>query len=214
VIDLRDASLERFGTVDFLFNNAGVGGGSAIGSSPEVWRWVLDVNVGGVVNGLSAFLPLLLEQGHGHVINTASVAGLGGVPGMGPYSASKAAVVGISESLFHELAALGSELRCSVLCPGFVRTKIHESARNAPPEVAAWSSGADGRTAGGIAREAVEGGIAPEEVAEAVRSALGDGRFWILSHERVAIGMVRQRELWMETGRPPSFDLELAGRSD
>ena len=214
VVDLRDAALERFGAVDLLFNNAGVGGGSAIASSPEVWRWVLDVNVGGVVNGISAFLPLLLEQGRGHVINTASVAGLGGVPGMGPYSASKAAVIGISESLFHELAAMGSALRCSVLCPGFVQTKIHESARNAPVEVASWSSGSDGRAAGGIAREAVEGGIPPEEVAEALRAALDDGRFWILSHERVALGMVRQRIEWMQTGRPPSFDLRQAGRSD
>jgi NAD(P)-dependent dehydrogenase (short-subunit alcohol dehydrogenase family) len=210
---LRDAALRRFGSVDIVMNNAGVGGGSAISSSPEVSRWVMDVNLGGVVNGIAVFLPLLLEQDAGHLINTASVAGLGGVPGMGRYSASKAAVIGLSEALFHELAALGSSVRTSVLCPGFVRTRIHESARNAPTTVgAAWSGSAALEATGGIAREAVEGGIDAAVVADAVADALVDGRFWVHTHERLALGTVRQRLHWMQDGTVPRFDLSKAGQ--
>jgi NAD(P)-dependent dehydrogenase (short-subunit alcohol dehydrogenase family) len=208
---VRDAALARFGRVDVVLSNAGVGGGSALGSPPEVYSWVLDVNLGGVVNGVAAFLPLLLEQGSGHLINTASVAGLGGVPGMGPYSAAKAAVIALSESLLHELGALGTEVRCSVLCPGFVRTRIHDSLRSSPASVARWAAEADARRSVELVRQAVESGIDASLVADAVAAALVDGRFWILTHPRVAIGMARQRSAWMESGEPPSFDLRRAG---
>ena len=82
VLNLRDVAVNEFGTAHIVFNNAGVAAGSAIGTSKKVWDWVMDVNVGGVINGMNAFLPLLLEQNEGHIINTASLAGLGGVPGM------------------------------------------------------------------------------------------------------------------------------------
>jgi NAD(P)-dependent dehydrogenase (short-subunit alcohol dehydrogenase family) len=208
---VRDVALERFGRVDLVMSNAGVGGGSALGSPPEVYSWVLDVNLGGVVNAAAAFLPLMLEQGSGHLINSASVAGLGGVPGMGPYSAAKAAVIALSESLFHELAAMGSDVRCSVLCPGFVRTRIHDSLRSAPDSVAGWAAADDASRSVELVRQAVEFGIDAADVAEAVASALADRRFWILSHPRVALGMARQRSVWMESGVAPGFDLRRAG---
>jgi len=210
---LRDAALAKFGAVHVIFNNAGVGGGSAISTPTAVWRWVLGVNVDGVVNGVAAFLPLLLEQDEGHVINTASLAGLGGVPGMGPYCASKFAVVGLSESLFYELAMRPTKVRCSVLCPGFVKTRIHDSERNLPASLAAWADDPEAQLLGGIARGAVEGGIEVGIVADAVAEAILDERFWILTHERVALATMRQRTAWMEGGQPPTIDLDAAGRN-
>jgi NAD(P)-dependent dehydrogenase (short-subunit alcohol dehydrogenase family) len=136
---LRDAALKEFGAVHVIFNNAGVAGGSTIGTPKKIWDWVMSVNLDGVVNGMNAFIPLFLEQNEGHVVNTASEAGLVGVAGMGPYNASKFAVVGISESLFHELANTGKNVHVSVLCPNFVRTRIFESERNMPKELASYA---------------------------------------------------------------------------
>jgi len=211
---LRDAALARFGGVHVIFNNAGVGGGPTITTPPAVWDWVFGVNVDGVINGMAAFLPLLLDQDEGHVVNTASLAGLGGVPGMGPYCASKFAVVGISESLYYELELRGTAVRCSVLCPGFVKTRIYDSERNIPADLVAWTDGPDAKFIGGIAKQAVEGGIEVEVVADAVADALVNENFWILTHERVALSTMRQRIAWMEGGSPPSIDLDAAGRND
>ena len=132
---LRDAALKQFGAAHLIFNNAGVAGGSTIGTPKKIWDWVMSVNLDGVVNGMNTFIPLFLEQNEGYVVNTASEAGLVGVAGMGPYNASKFAVVGITESLFHELANTGKNVHCSVLCPNFVKTRIYESDRNMPKEL-------------------------------------------------------------------------------
>src|SRR5690606_34651602 len=94
--------------------------------------WCLGVNLWGVIHGLRVFLPLLADQDEGHIVNTASVAGLFSAPFMGPYNATKAAVVAISETLYQELSMEGSEVGVSVLCPAWVATRIHESARNRP----------------------------------------------------------------------------------
>ena len=209
---VRDAALDRFGAVHYVFNNAGVTGGSAVSSPPEIWDWVIGVNLVGVINGVQAFLPGLLAQGEGHIINTASVAGFAGVPGMGPYSATKAAVVSLSESLFHELGLQGSAVRCSVLCPGFVKTRIHESDRNLPAGLEAWADSEEAQFLGAMARQAVEGGAEVSVVVDKVMSALDDGRFWILSHERVARAMVADQLNWMTTGTLPRFDLGAAGQ--
>ena len=121
---LAVAAFARFDSVHVVCNNAGVTGasGGAEWEKPlSDWNWVLGVNFYGAVHGVRAFIPRLLEQGEGHVVNTASVAGLLPVPFMGPYTVSKHAVVGFSEALFHELAMLGTDVGVSVLCPGIRR---------------------------------------------------------------------------------------------
>ena len=131
VAALRDEALRAFGAVHVLCNNAGVAsGGQSIATSPEVWQWVVGVNLLGVAYGISAFAPLMIEQGEGHIVNTASEAGLCPTPLLGSYHATKYAVVGLSESLSLELAGTGVGVSC--LCPELVDTKIFESTRNAP----------------------------------------------------------------------------------
>src|SRR5580698_5014975 len=130
---LRDRALDRFGAVHLVHNNAGIGLGGPIWEvTEEDWRWILGVNLWGVVHGVATFTPLLIEQGEGHIVNTASVAGLIAAPFLGPYNATKQAVVAISETLFKDLQAVGAPVGVSVLCPGFVRTRIAESERHRP----------------------------------------------------------------------------------
>jgi NAD(P)-dependent dehydrogenase (short-subunit alcohol dehydrogenase family) len=214
VAALRDAALDRFGSVEIVFNNAGVSGGSALNSPPGVWDWVIGVNLGGVINGINTFMPLLLEQNEGHMVNTASAAGLGGVPGMGPYCATKFAVVGLSEAMFHELSLKHTDVHVSVLCPGFVKTRIHESERNIPEGLSEWAGDVEAQFLGGVAKQAVEAGIDVEIVANAVHDALLDERFWILTHERLALSTTRQRLSWMEGGELPRIDLFEAGKAN
>lgn len=130
--------LSRCNRVDLLVNNAGVGG--ALGpqwlSQPQDWQWVMNVNVFGVVNGIRAFLPAMLQQGSaGHVVNIASIAGLTAPPFLSPYVAAKHAVVGLSESLAAELSYMGPQIRVSTVCPGGVQTRIMQSERNRPAEL-------------------------------------------------------------------------------
>ena len=130
---LRAAALEtvaRFGKVHVVCNNAGVGAGGPIGQVPETdWNWVIDVNLLGVVHGMEIFAPLMLSHGEGgHFVNTASMAGLVSPPGMEPYCATKYAVLGMSEGWAAQLAA--QNIGVSILCPGFVKTRIHQSRRN------------------------------------------------------------------------------------
>jgi NAD(P)-dependent dehydrogenase (short-subunit alcohol dehydrogenase family) len=183
---LARATLARFGAVHVVCNNAGVSRGGPAWKIPlPMWEWIVAVNVFGVVHGIRSFLPHLIAQGEGHVVNTASVGGLLAGPWMSPYHATKHAVVAISESLYHELAALGSPVRVSVLCPGSVRTKIHEAYRNWPARYGPWPGEQDSP---GIANwrravaATVEAGLDPAVVAEAVRDAITGDRFWILTH--------------------------------
>lgn len=127
-----------YGNIHVLCNNAGVGGGGMIASLTLAdWQWVLGVNLWGVVHGLRSFLPAMLASGEeGHVVNTASIAGLVAGPMNAPYNASKSAVVAITEGLHAELAMTGAALGASVLCPGFVNTDIADAARNRPIELA------------------------------------------------------------------------------
>jgi NAD(P)-dependent dehydrogenase (short-subunit alcohol dehydrogenase family) len=193
-----------------VFNNAGVVGGPAIGTPRAVWDWVLGVNVTGVVNGVNTFLPHFLDQDEGHVVNTASLAGLGGVPFTGPYCASKFAVVGLSESLFHELALRESHVGVSVLCPGFVRTRIYESDRNLPEELKGYAEDPAAQTIRSVSADVVKAGIDPDEVAGAVAEAVAQNRFWILPHLRAALGTTKLRQEWMRGGPPPLIDLNAA----
>jgi NAD(P)-dependent dehydrogenase (short-subunit alcohol dehydrogenase family) len=204
---LRDAALKEFGAVHVIFNNAGVAGGSTIGTPKKIWDWVMSVNLDGVVNGMNAFIPLFLEQNEGHVVNTASEAGLVGVAGMGPYNASKFAVVGISESLFHELANTGKNVHVSVLCPNFVRTRIFESERNMPKELASYAENPEGVEIKKIAAALVNAGIDAADVAKAVEDAVVNEKFWILTHEHSALRITELRLEWMRGGPSPKAGL-------
>lgn len=212
VLALRDSALDEFAAVHIVFNNAGVGGGSTIGTPKAMWDWVMAVNVDGVVNGINAFMPLLLEQNEGHLISTASLAGLGGVPGMGPYCASKFAVVGISEALFHELRQLESNVGVSVLCPGFVKTRIFEALRNMPDDLRELTGTARSDPNAEAGANAVMMGIEPEIVGSAVENAVRTNKFWILTHERSAIRTTEMRAEWMRSGEPTRVNLEKAAQ--
>lgn len=207
---LRDEALAAFGSVHVLFNNAGVGGGPTIGSPIEMWRWVSSVNLDGVFYGVHTFLPLLMDQDEGHVINTASLAGLGGVPGMGPYCATKFAVVGLSESLYYDLTTRNSGVGVSVLCPGFVRTRIAESGRNMPDELRAKVPPRVESDIENIAKAVVAAGIDPDIVADHVVDAVTSNTFWILPHHHVAIRTTEQRLEWMRGGSPAVINLDKA----
>jgi NAD(P)-dependent dehydrogenase (short-subunit alcohol dehydrogenase family) len=203
VLALRDAAVAEFGTAHLVFNNAGVGGGPTIGSSKGMWDWVLDVNVDGVVNGINAFVPMFLEQGEGYVVNTASLAGLGGVPGLGGYCASKFAVVGISECLYYELAMRDRGVGVSVLCPGFVKTQIHNSDRNLPTELRDESPFEGAGAVRSIIENAVNTGIEASEVARLVDEAVRAEKFWILTHERFSVALTERRSRWMSGEEAP-----------
>ena len=206
VDELGRVALDAFGAVHLVCNNAGVGGGGLINTLTTAdWEWVLGVNLWGVIHGMRVFLPMLLEQGEGHIVNTASVAGLFAAPFMGPYNASKFAVVAISETAYNELAMTGSQVGVSVLCPSWVKTRIHESARNRPDDLR--NDDDDGATESLVA-EAIEGfisgGLSPEAVADQVADAVAAKRFYILTHPD-SKQMVRQRMDAILDGAPPPF---------
>jgi NAD(P)-dependent dehydrogenase (short-subunit alcohol dehydrogenase family) len=201
---LRDVAVSAFGTAHVVCNNAGVAVGGPIAEvSLEAWKWVFGVNFWGVVHGVRSFLPLLVAQGEGHVVNTASAAGLFAAPFLGPYAATKHAVVAVSETLALELA--GSPVGVSVLCPLWVRTRIHESERNAPTDVAQLIDEDPTRA---LIREAVAGlissGIAPEVVAEKVVAAVKQKAFWVFPHDEIRQA-VRARGNSIADGELPSF---------
>jgi NAD(P)-dependent dehydrogenase (short-subunit alcohol dehydrogenase family) len=203
---LRDLALEAFGAVHVVCNNAGVAGGSVIDSPIEAWRWVVGVNLWGVIHGCHTFVPLLLEQDDGHVVNTASIAGLAGAAGLGVYCTTKFGVVGLSDSLFQDLAARQSNVGVSVLCPGFVDTRIYESHRNMPDHVrAAMTPDPEGDD---VQRTVVGFGIPPADVAELVLAAVRDRRFFVLPHARAALRIGEDRIRWMRDDEAAALDLE------
>lgn len=146
LLRLAARTLDELGRVDVVCNNAGVITPRlpVWEQSPEDWRWTLEVNLLGVVNGIRAFVPHLVRQGSGHVVNTSSIAGLAPLPGggNGAYTASKHAVVGLSETLVEELVTVGADVGVTVLCPGPVPSRIHTAERNRPAELVAAAAGA------------------------------------------------------------------------
>jgi len=198
---LRDRALEAFGAVHVLCNNAGVSGGgrSMWEMSARDWEWVLGVNLWGVINGIRAFIPVLLEQDGAHVVNTASMAGLTtGV--LGPYSVTKHGVVALSEGLYLQLAQQGGTVGVSVLCPGWVRTRIGESDRNRPagltPPAEIDPAIAD------VLRELIQTGMEPSAVAGHVVDAIRSHRFYVLTHPEMGES-VRRRAEDVLAGGPP-----------
>ena len=201
---LRDRTLERFGAVHLVHNNAGVGGGGLLWTISEAeWRWVLGVNLFGVIHGIRTFVPLMVEQGEGHVVNTASLAGLVSPPFYGPYSASKHAVVTISEILYRDLRIVGSKVGVSVLCPGFVRTRISEADRNRPQWAPAPPTNPAAEQVRAAAAQAVADGIDPAAVADSVLDAVRTNRFYILTHPELN-GAIALRLQDILEGRAPT----------
>ncbi len=179
------ASYEAFGNVHVVCNNAGVAAAGGIDNiSLESWRWVLDVNLMGVLHGIRTFLPHIRAHGEGgHFVNTASMAGLLSGDWFSPYTASKFAVVGLSEGLVRQLAPLG--IGVSVLCPGFVRTRISESGRNRPERYGPTRTLDPASPAGQIAAaiaQLVQSGLDPSDVAARVLAAIRAGELYVFTH--------------------------------
>jgi NAD(P)-dependent dehydrogenase (short-subunit alcohol dehydrogenase family) len=182
--EVANQALARFGKIHMVVNNAGVGGdmGPIENQDKKGWQWALDVNLMGVVYGAKIMTPLIKKHGEGGwIVNVASMAGMGGVPYLGAYTATKAAVVALSESWAGELEEQG--IHVSVLCPAFVQTRIHESERNRPvqyqPDEVRTS---DKNSFPNSTKQMVESGIEVSIVGKRVVEALNDGEFYIFTH--------------------------------
>lgn len=202
---------EGLGRVAVVCNNAGVsgvGGGAAWEKPESEWQWVLGVNLWGVINGVLAFMPGMVARDEGHIVNTASVAGLLPLPFAAHYATSKHGIVGLSMSLHQELAAMGSHVHVSVLCPGWVRTNISESSRNwidrfgRLPE----QNSDQARMLQAMARSLVGSGMEASEVAEHVYSAVEADRFWVLPKAHEFSDAIKEVAAGAVAGRnPPIF---------
>jgi NAD(P)-dependent dehydrogenase (short-subunit alcohol dehydrogenase family) len=186
VENLADEAFARFGGVDVLCNNAGVSTFNPLTAQTlDDWRWVLGVNLWGVIHGVHTFLPRLLAQGRtAHIVNTSSLAGLAsGLPQLGPYNVSKVGVVALSETLRMELAMSGAPIGVSVLCPGSTGTRILESERNRPAHLGREVRREEGDAFREAVRSSFDGPAArsAEQVAEAVLDAVRANRFWVIT---------------------------------
>jgi NAD(P)-dependent dehydrogenase (short-subunit alcohol dehydrogenase family) len=181
---LRDAAVERFGAAHVVCNNAGVSAGGPLWlASDDEWDWVLGVNLRGVISGVRAFTPLFIDQGEGHIVNTASMAGLISAPLMGVYNVSKHGVVTLSETLAAELQMVGAtDVGVSVLCPGWVRTRIHEAGRNRPPSEEPTAIETMDENMREFIAGVIAGGLDPADVAAMVVDAIKAKRFYVLTH--------------------------------
>ncbi len=181
---VAEQAIARFGKIHMLVNNAGVGGdsGSIESQNKKGWQWVLDVNLMGVVYGAKVMVPLISQHGEGGwIVNVASMAGMGGVPYGGAYSATKAAVVALSEGWAGELQS--KDINVSVLCPAFVQTRIYDSERNRPAQYKSDTKVmADENSFFNRAKTMVESGIEVSIVGKRVVEALNDGEFYIFTH--------------------------------
>jgi len=186
---LAQKTLAAFGGVHLLANNAGVAEGGKIWDNTVAdWEWVLGVNVWGVIHGVRVFTPIMLKQeSEGHIINTASVAGLISPPGMGIYCVSKHAVVTLTECLHHDLAQQSDKLKCSVLCPAYVPTGIADSGRNRPAALkeTRHKSAADLALDASLKKAVQSGKLSAADVAQKVYEAVRDERFYILTHPKI-----------------------------
>jgi NAD(P)-dependent dehydrogenase (short-subunit alcohol dehydrogenase family) len=222
---LAARTLETFGAAHVICNNAGVAvGGLSWERSLADWEWVIGVNLWGVIHGVRAFMPILLRQGEGHIVNTASVAGVMTGPGLGPYCATKHAVVALSECLHHELvmtqtrgsAGDGGEgsgetgrgrIGVSVLCPWWVKTQIADSERNRPEHLreASRRPAPQDQMLDQAVRAALATGIPPAEVAEHTVRAIQEGRFYIFTHQAIK-GAFRRRFDALLAEHNPTYD--------
>ena len=182
---LAQEALDHYGAAHVLCNNAGVVGTGDPWTGPiSVWDWVIGINLYGVIHGVRAFLPIMQEQGEGHIVNTASMAGLLAMPGAAAYNVTKHGVVALSEGLFTELKSTGSPVGVSVLCPGFVNTELMKQMSWADRlgDQPAASTNPVTQFMDQMLVEGVEAGISPADVADQVIDAITTDRFWILTH--------------------------------
>jgi NAD(P)-dependent dehydrogenase (short-subunit alcohol dehydrogenase family) len=208
---LGQATVERFGAPNLVLNNAGVASGGLIWENTAAdWAWVLGVNLMGVAHGVRVFTPMMLEASkldrtyQGHIVNTASMAGLVNTPNMGVYSASKHAVVSLSETLYQDLALVTDQISASVLCPYFVPTGISQSHRNRPSEPSSRTPTRSQLIGQSMSDKAVNSGkVSAAEVAEKVFDSVVEGKFYIYSHPETMAG-VKTRLDDLIQGRNPS----------
>jgi len=209
---LADATMARWGAPTFVFNNAGVGAGGLIWEHTlQDWEWVIGVNLMGVAHGVRVFTPLMLAAAasdpawQGHIVNTASMAGLLNAPNMGVYNVSKHAVVAMSETLYQDLALVSDQVHAHVLCPFFVPTGIHQSERNRPDDLRS-SAGTtrSQRIAQAMSDQAVtRGRLTAAQVAQFVFDAVDENRFYIYSHPK-SLASVQVRLEDIMTPRNPT----------
>lgn len=209
---LAAATIDAFGAVHVLCNNAGVESGAPFSEiADETWDWVIGVNLRGVITGTQVFLPLLRQQDEGHIVNTSSLAGLNAfMPTSAPYVATKFAVLGISELLQYELETAGEPIGVSVLCPGMVNTRMPDSERNLPPGVPAMDDHPSRRKLLADLRAGAHTGMPAAECAGLVFDAIRDNRFYVLTHPEPAYSALEGRLRWMKTNErpvpPPGID--------
>ena len=208
---LAAAAVERFGTVHVVCNNAGVVSNADAWFGPlSAWTWVLGVNLWGVVHGVRAFLPILAAQGEGHIVNTASIAGL--LPGFGAsYDATKHAVVAITEDLYRAMQQAGLPIGVSVLCPGWVRTNILDAERNWPGALGDEPPAALGTDIVlGHVRRVIDEGMPPAAVADLVADAVQAEKFWVLPHpDFVELAVQRWHDI--AEGVNPRLEVDVPG---
>ena len=212
VEELADAAMIRYRGVHLLFNNAGVGTAGLIWEHTEAdWDWVLGVNLWGVIHGVRVFTPLMLDAARrdpgyeGHIVNTASMAGLLVPPVMGPYTVSKHAVVALSETLYHDLRLVDAKVRASVLCPYFVPTEIAHSARHRPGELRHDGPPTASQHAGqALLEQAVAAGkLTAADVARITFDGIRRGDFYIFTHPQALQGVARRMDAIVH-GQPPA----------
>ena len=203
---LQKAALDRFGRVHVLVNNAGVSiTGPIFRMSLDDWRWVYDVNVWGIIHGIKAFVPALMETDEeAHVINVASLASFVGTGDHAPYCSSKAAALSLSQALYSEMIAYNTKIGVSVVCPGMVDTAINKSWRNRPPGDQPWSDRefADDAFVRG-SEQFQSAGIPPAEIARATLQALRENRFYVFVGARWHEFLTRALQPIMRAENPP-----------
>jgi NAD(P)-dependent dehydrogenase (short-subunit alcohol dehydrogenase family) len=203
---LAAETVDAFGGVHVVCNNAGVERGGKFEEIPlPAWEWVIGVNLWGVIHGCKTFLPLLREQGEGHIVNTGSNASFAASqPTFAPYVTTKFAVLGLSENLARELKGNGEPIGVSLLAPGPVKTNILRSERNRPTNVSKTvADPTRAKVVGTIDRVMEAAGLEPVDVAEMVLSAILTDRFFVLTHPADAITAVEQQIEWMKGGKTP-----------
>lgn len=209
---LAQAALDTFGKVHLLFNNAGVGTGGFVWENTEKdWTWVLGVNVMGVAHGVRVFAPIMLRQKEpAHIVNTASVAGLLAPPAMGVYNVSKHAVVALTETLYHDLRIVGTEVGCSLLCPAFVPTGIADSHRARPEALRNTEAPTRSQAVAQVQlqRAVKSGKLSAADVAGLTFDAVRERRFYILTHPAI-LPSVHLRHEDIELMRNPTDPMSL-----
>ncbi len=207
---LAKKTVDAFGAVDVLCNNAGVGppGGPLWERTVADWQWVLGVNLWGVIHGVRVFVPIMRAQDtEAHIVNTASLAGLVSVPWMGIYNVTKHAIVTLSETLHHELTLSGTKLKVSVLCPAWVNTALADSERNRPAELtdADQTKSPQSEMVEMALRGFLASGLPPQQVADAVLDAIRNENFYILTHPE-GNEVIKARMQDILEGRNPTYE--------